>query len=172
MITAGRAVTDGADEMRRLYRLSLFSIIALGTLVSLAWAWAALTPVPLSVPKMVIGTVEMGHTVLCPGDMLTYTYTVDILEPGVYIFDFSVWRVDDPHVMEWSTPLRVVSQKSGVVEVTRNWTLPAGVYNQLENRTEPWKPGQYERHIGLTASGRDMQPSMVVIPFEIKGDCP
>lgn len=159
------------DNMRHAYRMSLLLWMVTFLVISVAWYWFAVTPVPTERPLMTIHAVDGHNQAMCPGEVLTYTYTAIISQPGVYLFDSSVWREDATQIVVWTDPLRVVSSEPRTVYIVRHWTLPPAIYDVLTDSVQPWWPGQYTRSIAITASGRNTLPSVASIPFTIREDC-
>ena len=158
-------------EMRRAYSLGIALVVLLLLVSSFAWTWFAFAPAPLSPPQMTIDGVESQTGGFCPGDVLTYTYTVTIARPGVYIFDASVWSIEPHRIVIFNDLLRMTAARATAIHIVRNWPIPADIYDTLTDSSVAWRPGEYERHIAITSSGRDTLPSIATIPFIIRQDC-
>lgn len=159
-------------ELKVTYKHDVLLWLTLLILVSVAWRWFSVTPAPASQPNLVIGDVRIGESRLCPGDALVYTYTVNIMRPGVYVFDSTVWRDHEPQqVVVWADQLRFVASVERHVTLARHWRVPETVYDALRDEITPIAPGRYTRAIAVTAFSRNTLPSIATIPFEVLPDC-
>lgn len=115
----------------------------------------------------------LGDNNLCPGDVLTYQIVLRVQEAGVFDVDISVWRIDPPAVMIFSTTQRrVVFPGATTYTLARQWTVPRTVDDPVTNEPVRWLPGAYERRHAISTSSRSTEPSIISIPFNIRNDCP
>lgn len=158
-------------EVRAVYRRSLWATLIVLVSFSAVWTWLMLLAVSLDHPTMRIADVRYEAVTLCPGETLTYSYGVEISEPGVYVFDASVWDMNQRRVVLFGNELRLVAASPQKTRLVRHWVLPEQYYDTLTDTWAAWSPGRYERHIAVTAAGRDTLPSMAAIPFVVRADC-
>jgi hypothetical protein len=81
--STGQATT----RLHYSYYLAVTVWIATTIVLSVAWYWLAITPARVGESLMVISDVTGQGQAVCPGESLTYSYSVEIREPGVYLFD-------------------------------------------------------------------------------------
>lgn len=159
-------------ELERFYRRQIVGWLLLIFLISVAWFWFAVTPTPVGPPMMSFDKAELsGPSALCPGDILSYTIDVHVNAPGVYAIDVSVWRVTPPATVLFSDERRVVVTEPTEYELDREWRIPQFYPDPRTGELVPWLPGQYERRHALSTTSRATRPSLVAVPFTIRGDC-
>lgn len=155
-------------RFHRLVGLWLFTTI----LVSVAWWWFAVTPVPLRPPVMEFAADRHAENIaVCPGDTIPYAIDLVVTQPGVFAIDISVWRITPPAVVLFSEVRRVVFSEPTSYTVKRQWVVPPTYVDPITSVPATWGPGQYERRHAITVMGRDAEPSFAVIPFTIRSDC-
>lgn len=158
-------------DLHRSYQRNMLLLLLLTLLVSLGWLFFMFYPTPEQGALMTIGPVQMDKGEYCPGETMTYTYTVDVREMGVYMFDVAVWRVTPPSIVVFNESRRVVAARPEAWRIVREWRIPEEYYNPRTDTLVEWQPGQYERHMAVTPSGRNALPSTGIIPFTIRGGC-
>lgn len=145
--------------------------------LGLLWGLATLIGPRPGVPSESILTVSplmsKGPTDLCPGEPLDFEFTMDVTGEGVFDLDASTWKlVPPPETVIFSESERFVVAEPISYLVVRRWVVPSSYIDPATNRETDWEPGQYERQIFVTAVGRDTEPSIQVLPFEIRAGCP
>lgn len=178
------AVTERTPDVRRSPLDRYFWLFVLVGLIgvpvvtlALAWGLSALVGPRAGVPSESILTVSplmaKGPTELCPGEPLDFEFTMDVKGEGVFDLDASTWKlVPPPETVIFSESERFVVAEPITYLVIRRWVVPSNYIDPATNRATAWESGKYERQIFVTAVGRDTEPSIQVLPFTIRDDCP
>ena len=116
--------------------------------------------IPSSPIKMTIA-VEGSTENLCPGDILTWDTTMEILKPTTVQGFITIVNISDRRT--------VFSQPLGLPAI--NHYKPSSITRTAKVAIPDLPPGEYERILSMTALGYDGAPAFSVIPFSIRGDC-
>jgi hypothetical protein len=159
-------------DIRAVYRTNVAWLLLLTLLVSIAWLWFALSPVPLGKSVMLQrDPVVQGRSDLCPGEALHIHHTVTVSAPGVVDFDVTVWALSPRRmILQRPTPRMVLAETK---EWTVEWRLPMpeSYVNPRTGEFERWLPGEYRLAAAFTSVSQDTVTSMMSITFTIREGC-
>lgn len=166
--------TQHEQQIRRLFRHQRISLVMLTALFSLAWFYLTIIPERPARALMEYGAIEvLSDTALCPGDTLTYRPTLHVNGPGVFTIDTTIFRLTPPATIVFSeAPLRAIFAAPIVFVSTRRLPIPPTWRDPDTGEMHAWEPGQYELRRSISTVSRSTEPSIEVIRFEIRSDCP
>jgi len=107
---------------------------------------------------------------VCPGETVDVDYTVHIRAPGVFSLDRSLWRVSPPLTLIFSTT------ETGIYPATinfmsrREWVVPETYVSPIDGKAARLEPGEYEWRWAMSTTSRSTNPSILVVPFEVKAE--
>jgi len=123
-------------------------------------------------PPLDVGPiVAQGQTHLCPGESLDFSFDVDVLQSGAYELNMSTWREAPPSTVIFSEADKFVVAQPTSFLVERTWRVPVEYINPATNKSVDWEPGQYARHVYVTAVGRNTLASIQKLSFTIRENC-
>jgi hypothetical protein len=161
------------DQTFRAYRFWLILSTFLILLVNAGLLALYYAPERPGAPLMTLDLAQVnGSADLCPGELLDYTLDLEIQEAGVFDLDVSVWRVTPPANALFSETRRMVFARATAYRLKRYWQVPATHPDPTTGLPIRWAPGQYERRHAISTVSRHTAPSILVIPFSIRADCP
>ena len=112
------------------------------------------------------------NPLLCPGDILRYTLTLDIQEPAVVTVDFNIRNLDEKRIEIPSSTVRVIYDTPGTITLPASWIVPLRLPETVTRSERLWQPGQYRGLIAITAVEGDREASVISIDFRIAENCP
>jgi hypothetical protein len=148
--------------------LALLSYLAFASMVYIFWVNPR-----SAASSIVLGEISVnGPTELCPGEYLDFSFELDVLAPGIYGLDMSVFRVSPPpNIAIFSEKQAFVIGSPRTFLVTRHWQIPKDYRDEQTNEVIAFAPGDYERNIAVGTPGRNTSPSTKILPFSIRSDC-
>jgi uncharacterized Zn-binding protein involved in type VI secretion len=172
------AIEPSARSERLIRRGNYAAVILLGILV----AWASVNFYRSSQQEKIESLAlaadsirAIGSNHLCPGDVLTTQFEVDIEGVGVVTLDDTIVHPAGGYqIVKYSEPQQNIISRSGRWTFSSVWTVPSrpavpvdGVYT--------WKPGEYDMILSLSASNsyisRYTEPVTLTRRFFINADC-
>lgn len=90
---------------------------------------------------------------VCPGESLTFRYDLTFQGSGVLIRDLTLWNVDPPKTVIFSTARRFIlpadiTQQS----LVESWRVPRTYYSYEVDAQLPLPPGNYHRQIAISST--------------------
>lgn len=160
------------QDVNRLFRHQKIALAVIALLFSVAWLYLTILPErPGRALMRFTQAVTIGPTALCPGETLHYDLGLMVNRGGVFDLDVAVWRVTPPATVVFSSSRRMVFDGPAEYRLAREWTVPAFYSSPLDGSPEHWAAGNYERRHAISTVSRSTEPSIVTIPFSIRGDC-
>ena len=124
-------------------------------------------------PALVTIDIEKPESVqvLCPGETLTYSATIDIDEPNVGMAFVNVRNVSTKRIEIASATPRI-DDEVGVIEIQTDWQIPEMLPAIGVRPERPWTAGLYKRVLAITSEegDRDAEPESIL--FIISAQCP
>ena len=160
------------NDSRSVYRANVLWLMAVTILVSVAWLWFALNPVPLGRSIMLLESpVVHGSSDLCPGETLRFSFSTTVREPSVVDFDVTTWGHEPRRIILQRPTQRMVMAEAMTWPVDWSFTVPESYVNLRSGEFEDWQPGEYRLDAAITSVSRDTITSMMSIPFTVREGC-
>lgn len=158
---------------RRIYDYRSWLLIALtvwavisGGLTGYAMYLAAQRPT-----ARIVDVQLLGSSILCPGDMLSYQFTLAVSHPApVDIYTSEVRVASDEHVSDTRLQHLDFATAPVTIRITRHWILPPVYADPINGLGVPWLPGDYVQRVSTGVVGRTELDS-VNIPFHVASTC-
>lgn len=149
-------------------------ILSVGLLWLLSLLMGPRPGVPAEPILEVSDIAALSATHLCPGDNLDFEFEMDVIREGAFELDNSTWKVTPPPqtVIFSEDTERFVIGNPVSFKVVRRWPVPVTYIDPATNTETGWLPGHYQRQVFVTAVGRDAEPSIKLLSFWIREDCP
>lgn len=113
----------------------------------------------------------LGKQALCPGDPLVTAYDFRAEGAGVLIRDATVWNVEPPKTMIFSTSRRFILDGPIEQRLTETYYIPRTYINYETGREEILPPGAYRRYFAISSPSRSTVIAIGGVEFSIKSDC-
>lgn len=162
----------GIEVQYRRARGLLLVVVALGAIANGGLYWYASAERPGPTLMQFTEARATGPTALCPGDVLRYDVSLHVSGPGVFDLDVAVFRLTPPVTVVFSSTRRMVFSGPSDYQLARQWRIPQTYSSPVDGSPERWAAGQYERRHAITTASRSTVPSIVMIPFSIRDNCP
>jgi len=166
---AGQQQTD--QHIRVAFRRFLLAWLVLAAASIGAQVWLAKyirEPLPSVVNLRIESAV--ANPLLCPGDTLKYSTTLDIDEALTGKYVIVIRNLDDGR-QEWSSSTEAIYWPDRRTVATA-WEIPAKLPATPTRPEREWTPGNYQREISIVSYESSMKANPQAIPFRIGADCP
>lgn len=111
-----------------------------------------------------------GSTDLCPGDRLSFRFTLTVTKPASIDLYTTVEHVSAGDNVSYTRLQRFELDKATEIEISRQWVLTPTYSDPATGNEIPWLPGSYIQRTSASVVGRS-ELSTVDVPFEIRSDC-
>lgn len=119
-----------------------------------------------------VGDIEAtGPTDLCPGESLEFQMLLSVLEPGAFSLKMSTWKESPPATIIFSELEEFPVAEKRTFILVRSYDIPILYKDPATNKMVNWEPGEYARHVYITAVDRNTKPSIQKLSFTIRSDC-
>lgn len=152
-------------------------VLAFLLVITLAWAmyaaWRVGQQEKIESIALVPGSVKvLGSTSLCPGDVMTIRYMLDIVGTGIIITDDTVQYAN--RTVKFSDALRDYIPGGTRRTYEARWVIPEHP-EMTANGEGTWTPGLHIRYITVAASNayisRYTDPASFKVELFIREDC-
>lgn len=164
-------VIDRIDKHIHKYTIPLIALTALVLILNalvFGWLfWRQTTWVTVEIKNF----RAPAETSLCPGDILHYSFAIDV--SGAALVDVSTSV--QPLISIRPSYVRLQQfDFSGPVsfELVRHWVVPPTYTDPASGAEVPWQPGKYVQRTLAYVNGRSENEAELEVPFIIKADCP
>lgn len=156
------------DNAERSKKQLLMFLIGFFILQFIVWGWQQATATfvkGVDIQNMQI----VGSSQLCPGDLLTFNYDLEIRGTGNLIKDFTVWRETPPKTMIFSTESKKFIVGEPVHQnLLEAWRIPPYYFNYETYSSEVLPPGTYRRYFSVSSPTNERIVDIDYVEFTIK----
>jgi hypothetical protein len=162
------------DDLERRSRLIQVFLLILLVIVFVAPVAAALW---LRTQYPAISTISfdnlqtVGPTALCPGEALVVEYDFHAGGSGVLVRDATVWSVEPPRTIIFSTSRRFILEGPIEQHLTEAWHVPDSYIDPSTDQTAPLPPGKYKRIVAISSPSASRIVAIGSVEFSIREDC-
>lgn len=164
------AMTSTAQHPPRDFRvlvLIAFAVVLVvnGTLIGWGW-WLAVQQPSVSIT----GVSEPTNTVFCPGETITYQFTLSVTRAGLVDVATSILSAESKRPSYVRLQQFVFDEPTEFVLV-RHFVIPATFTDPATGMEVPWQPGKYVHRTIANIEGRSTGADILEVPFVIKEGC-
>lgn len=166
----GARMTSIVQHPPRDFRMMLLMAFAVVLVVNgalIGWGWW------LREQQAVVEIIDFKEpylSVLCPGQTMTYQFTLSVTEAGLVDVATSILSAASKRPSYVRLQQFIFDEPTEFVLV-RHFVIPP-TFTDPETGTEvPWQPGKYVQRTIANIEGYSRGASILEVPFEIKPDC-
>lgn len=171
ILNASKARIERLEKRNKISEIILYAGLAF-IVGSMIFLWFLINRRVNQLNELVISVdhVTPIHTIdLCPGEAVSYRYTLHSNTNGVIEVDAAIWRVEPPQTVIYSLPGRMILDGPTDITVTEDWNIPLA---PITRQVSDMSPGKYERRLAFRNLYQTETPAQLKIPFTIREGCP
>lgn len=150
----------------------VIALLVVVIVVPFVWTWWLTSQLPV-VSTVSIDNVQMhSPSELCPGEALVISYDFHAKGAGILIRDWTLWNIDPPKTVIFSTARRFILDGPIDQHLTETWHIPRTYLNHETETMEPLPPGSYKRYLAISSPSRSTVVAITSVEFTVKENCP
>lgn len=150
----------------------VIALLVVVIVVPFVWTWWLTRQIPVVSTVSIDNVQTVSETALCPGDPLVVSYDFHAQGAGILIRDWTLWNIDPPKTVIFSTARRFILDGPIDQHLTETWHIPRNFLNHETEQLEPLPTGRYRRYLAISSPSRSTVVAIVAVDFEIRSDCP
>lgn len=174
-VSYAAAVTDDIPKNAKRQNKFLIFLLVLIIFYPAALDYFRNRDKPIVTSVSITNITPISSTILCPGESLVFTYDLNFQGSGTLVRDLTLWNVDPPKTLIFSTARRFILPSDITQQsLVESWPVPFGYFSFETNRTEPLPSGNYHRLIAISSTTNEEVVAVGLVEFTVKSEkeCP
>jgi hypothetical protein len=159
------------EKRLNILQYVIVALLIAVVVVPIALGWWVSRQLPVVNAVEIENMQIAGEPSFCPGEPLVITYDFHAKGAGVLVRDFTLWNIEPPRTLIYSTSRRFILDGPIDQHLRETWHVPVHYLNYETEDTEPIPPGRYRRYMAISSPSRSSVIDIEHVDFEIK-DCP